>query len=90
MFLRHPDMGAVGEPVKFSGSDRPDERARNLAEVLLVVQGRRGRFPERVERALRELFPGMSLRVESRFGRVVLVGEEGGIELPPPTCRMAL
>jgi len=84
VLARHPDIGAIGEPTRFTGNERLDERARNLAEVLLVLRGRLGGFPERVERALRELFPGMSIRVETRFGRVVLVGEENGVELPPP------
>lgn len=57
VLLRHPDMGAIAEPVNFSGSARLDERARNLAEILLVLQARRGGFPERLERALREHFP---------------------------------
>ncbi len=84
IMVRHPDIGAIGEPARFTGSDKLDERARNLAEVLLSLQGRLGRFPERVERALRRLFPAISLRVETRFGRVVVVGEENGVELPPP------
>ena len=60
-----------------------DVRARNLADVLLSLQGRRGRV-ERVEEALQAMFPGFRVRVDSRFGRVVLVGEEDGVELPPP------
>lgn len=83
VLLRHPDIGAISEPARFTGSDRLDERARNLAEVLLTLQSRRGRLPERIERALRELFPDTRIWVESRFGSVVLVGEEGGVELPP-------
>ena len=84
VFVRHPDIGALREPQPFSGGARLDERAVNLASVLLSLAGLRGGFPERVSRALRELFPGFSVRLKSEFGRVAIVAEERGLELPPP------
>ena len=83
LLLRHPDVIAISEPRPFTGEARLNDRATNLAPVLLALQGRRGGFPPRISRALGELFPGLSFRLESRFGRVVLVGEEDGLELPP-------
>ncbi|MEM1611231.1 MAG: AAA family ATPase [Sulfolobales archaeon] len=83
ILLKHPDIGVLSEPVMFLGNDRLDVRARNLAEVLLVLSGRLGGFPERVSKALAELFPDFRLRVETRFGRAVLIGEISGMELPP-------
>jgi len=84
ILLRHPDVDALAEPRVFQGGERLDERARNLAEILLALQGRLGSLPERVGRALEELFPGYRLGVESSFGRVALVGYEDGLRLPPP------
>jgi len=84
VFVRHPDIGALREPQPFRGETRLDERAVNLASVLLSLAGLRGGFPERVSRALRELFPGFSVKLKSEFGRVAIVAEEGGLELPPP------
>ena len=83
VLLRHPDVGSLREPKPYTGELKLDERAANLAGVLLALQGRYGRFPERVEKALLELFPGFKVRIDSKFGRVAIVGEENGLELPP-------
>jgi len=39
---------------------------------------------EILEEAIRRAFPGYNLRVEASHGRVYLVAEERGLELPPP------
>ncbi len=84
MFLRHPDIGALREPQPFMGDTRLNERATNLASVLLALQGRRGSFPERISHALEVLFPNMRISIESLYGHVVLVAEENELKLPPP------
>ena len=84
VLLRHPDAGALREPRPFTGSERLYPRAQNLADVLLTLQGRYGRMPERIERLLEKAFPGYRVWVESKFGRVVLLAEWRGVELPPP------
>ncbi len=72
------------EPKPLTGEMRLNERATNLAPVLLSLIGQRGGIPERIQRALSDLFPGLSFRIESRFGRSVLIASEDGLELPPP------
>jgi len=83
-FIRHPDIGALTEPKPYQGELRLDERATNLASVLLTLQGVRGGIPEGISEALANLFPGFSVRISSHMGRVALVAEENGLELPPP------
>jgi len=83
VFLRHPDIGSLNEPRRFEGRTRLDPRARNLAEVIMALRGRKGRLPL-LEEAVSRAFPGFTLRVESSHGRVFLVAEERGLELPPP------
>jgi len=83
-FVRHPDIGALTEPRPYQGELRLDERATNLASVLLALQGVRGGIPEGISDALAKLFPGFSVRISSHMGRVALVAEENGLELPPP------
>jgi len=84
LFIRHPDISGLKEPKPFAGGERLSEDSSNLAPVLLSLQGRRGALPGRISDALRRLFPGVSIRLESHMGRVALVFEEGGVELPPP------
>jgi len=83
-FIRHPDIGALTEPKPYQGELRLDERATNLASVLLALQGVRGGVPEGISDALAKLFPGLSIRIHSHMGRVALMAEENGLELPPP------
>jgi len=83
-FIRHPDIGALAEPRPYQGELRLDERATNLASVLLALQGIRGGIPEGISDALAKLFPGFSVRISSHMGRVALVAKENGLELPPP------
>jgi len=83
-FIRHPDIGALTEPKPYQGELRLDERAANLASVLLALQGARGGIPESISDALAKLFPGLFIRIDSHMGRVVLTAEENGLELPPP------
>jgi len=83
IFLRHPDIGTLGEPRRFEGRLRLDPRARNLAEVIIALRGKRGRL-EILEEAIRRAFPGYTLKVEASHGRVYLIAEERGLELPPP------
>jgi len=82
-FVRHPDIGALTEPRPYQGELRLDERATNLPSVLLALQGVRGGIPERISDALAKLFPGFSVKISSHMGRVALVAEENGLELPP-------
>ncbi|ADM27620.1 SMC domain protein [Ignisphaera aggregans DSM 17230] len=84
IFIRHPDIGALAEPKPYQGELRLDERATNLASVLLALQGVRGGVPEDISDALAKLFPGLSIRIRSHMGRVALMAEENGLELPPP------
>ncbi|MCE4602490.1 MAG: AAA family ATPase [Desulfurococcales archaeon] len=84
VFLRHPDAGALREPRPFTGSNRLNPRAQNLAEVLLTLHGRLGRMPERLEELISKAFPEFRVWVDSKFGRVVLMSEWRGIEMPPP------
>ncbi len=83
LLLRHPNIGALREPRPFTGETKLDERAVNLASVLLALQGRIGGFPERIQRGFRKLFPHLSIRIDSKFGRVAIICEENGLELPP-------
>ncbi|OYT37456.1 MAG: hypothetical protein B6U89_07275, partial [Desulfurococcales archaeon ex4484_58] len=83
IFVKHPDIGAIRKPVSFTGREPLDERAVNLANVLLTLQTIRGRFPERIEHALEELFPGLSFKPEISHGQVWLVAEEDGLKLSP-------
>ena len=84
VFSRHPDIGVIRKPYDFLGSDHLRERAENLADVLLTLQAKQGRLPEFVIEALKECFPGMSIRLEPGLGKVALVGEEDGLRLNPP------
>ena len=84
ILLRHPDAGALREPRPFTGSNRLHPRAQNLAEVLLTLQGRLGRMPERLERLVSKAFPDFRVWIDSRFGRVTLMSEWRGMKLPPP------
>ncbi len=83
LLLRHPDIGSLREPKQFTGETRLNERATNLAPVLLALQGRRGGIPDRILTAFAKLFPGLSIRLNTQFGRVALMAEEDGLELPP-------
>jgi len=83
LFLRHPDIGALREPKPITGESRLNERATNLAPVLLALIGRRGGWPERISYMLSQLFPGLKFRLDTKFSRTVLVAEENGLPLPP-------
>ena len=82
--LKHPDIGAVSEPRRFEGRTRIDPRAKNLADVFLTLRGRKGGRLEILEDLISRGFLGYSIRVESSHGRVFLIAEEDGLELPPP------
>ncbi len=84
LLLKHPDIGKLREPQPLRETDRLDVRAVNLAPVLYAMLGRYGGLPPRITDAVSELFPGMSLRLELKYGRVALIAEEDGLELPPP------
>ena len=84
VLLRHPDIGAFSEPRRITGRERLEERARNLPEVLFSYRGRKGEDPPRVRRALKTLFPTISIAPRIVHGNVVLFVEENGLELPPP------
>jgi len=82
VMLKHPDMRALREPKALGESERLDVRASNLAPVLLSLMSK-GRL-SRIEEAFAELFPGVRVRPQFQHGRVALLVEEGGVELPPP------
>ena len=84
VLLKHPDIGAVSEPRRFEGKTRIDPRAKNMADVFLTLRGRKGGRLEILEDLISRGFPGYSIRVESSHGRVFLVAEENGLDLPPP------
>ncbi len=83
LLLRHPDIGALREPKPLAGMLRLDERATNLAPVLLSLQAKLGGFSERIQRIFKELFPSLGIRLHTKFGRVAILCEEDGLELPP-------
>jgi len=82
--IRHTDIDALTELKPYQGELRFDDRATNLASVLLALQGMRGGLPESFSDALKKLFPGFSVKVDSYMGKVALKAEENGLELPPP------
>ena len=84
MLLKHPDTGALREPKPMTETTRLDPRATNLAPVLLSLTGRHGLIPERIQYAVRSLFPNTQLKLEAQFGRVAVKVVEDGLELPPP------
>ncbi|MCE4610558.1 MAG: ATP-binding protein, partial [Desulfurococcales archaeon] len=84
IFLRHPDIGAVGKPREIRGSMYLSERAENLGEVLLTLQAKSGSLPDPIVYALKKGFPGLTVRLEIGLGRVALVAEEMGVRLNPP------
>jgi len=85
ILLKHPDIGALREPKLMAGRmERLDERATNLALVMLSIQGKKGGLPPRIIEALRRLFPSIKVRLDMHYGRAALVAEENGLELPPP------
>lgn len=84
LLLRHPNVAALMEPKPIAGEDRLDERASNLAPILLAIQGRRGGIPERISYVFSKLFPNLRLGISSKFGRAALIIDENGLELPPP------
>ena len=61
-----------------------NERATNLPSVLLSLLGRHGSWPERISRALEELFPGSSISVETKYNHAFLIVRENDMILPPP------
>lgn len=83
LLLRHPDIGALREPKPITGESRLNERATNLAPVLLTLIGRGGGWPKRISYMLSQLFPGLKFRLDTKFGRTVLVAEENGLPLSP-------
>ena len=82
VMLKHPDMRALREPKTLGEAEKLDIRASNLAPVLLSLMSK-GRL-SRIEEAVAELFPGTRVRPQLQHGRVALLVEEGGVELPPP------
>jgi len=82
VMLKHPDMRALREPQTLGEAEKLDVRASNLAPVLLSLMSK-GKL-SRIEEAITELFPGTRIRPQPQHGRVALLVEEGGVELPPP------
>jgi energy-coupling factor transporter ATP-binding protein EcfA2 len=85
ILLKHPDIGAISEPQAFTSGDRLDVRARNLSQVIYKLLAERDpRFLKFVDESLRRLFGEVSVEPRSSAGRVFLVINERGLELPPP------
>jgi energy-coupling factor transporter ATP-binding protein EcfA2 len=85
VMLKHPDIGTISEPQIFTSGDRLDVRARNLSQVIYKLLAERDpRFLKLVDESLRRLFGEVSVEPRSSAGRVFLVINERGLELPPP------
>ncbi|WP_054853845.1 AAA family ATPase [Vulcanisaeta distributa] len=83
VLLKHPDVGAISEPVPIRGLERMDVRARNLVSILYSL--RANKRLGKLEWVLRELFPPeVSIGFRDFAGRVALTMQERGLELPPP------
>ncbi|GAB6947148.1 ATP-binding protein [Vulcanisaeta sp. JCM 16161] len=82
ILLKHPDVSAISEPAPMRGLERMDIRARNLVSILYSL--RANKRLDKLERVLRELFPEVSIGFRDFAGRVALIMQEGGLELPPP------
>ncbi len=84
ILLKHPDIGRLREPQPLQKTDRLDVRATNLVQVLYALLGSYGGLPPRISDALLKLFPGTRIKFLPQYGRVALMVEEDGLELPPP------
>ena len=89
LLIRHPDLVGIRQPQTHKNGDVISERGENLATVLhrLFLQGG-GRLPDRIESALRNLFPYFTLRPDITVdGRVFLSIQDGmyGARLDPPS-----
>lgn len=89
LFIRHPDLVDIRQPQTYKNGDVISERGENLAAILhrLFLQGG-GRLPDRIESALRNLFPYFTLRPDITVdGRVFLSIQDGmyGARLDPPS-----
>ncbi|MGC8544001.1 MAG: AAA family ATPase [Vulcanisaeta sp.] len=83
IYLKHPDIGAISEPVPLRGLERMDIRARNLVSILYSLRANRQQL-RNLDWVLRELFPEVSISFKDVAGRVALTMQERGLELPPP------
>ncbi|MEM2051296.1 MAG: AAA family ATPase [Thermoproteota archaeon] len=89
LFIRHPDLVDIRQPKPHQSGYTLSERGENLAAILhrWFLQGG-GRLPDRIERALQNLFPYFTLRPDITVdGRVFLSIQDGmyGARLDPPS-----
>ncbi|MEM2485632.1 MAG: AAA family ATPase [Candidatus Caldarchaeum sp.] len=87
-FIRHPDMGKVREPSIMAGfPDTPSERGETL-NLLIARMFLSGALPERIENALKNLFPDFAIQIKpTADGRVFLsvTDKLNGAEIHPPS-----
>ncbi|MEM4354460.1 MAG: AAA family ATPase [Candidatus Caldarchaeum sp.] len=87
-FIRHPDMGKVREPSIMAGFPAtPSERGETL-NLLIARMFLSGALPERIENALKNLFPDFAIQMKpTADGRVFLFVTDrlNGAEIHPPS-----
>ncbi|MEM0444107.1 MAG: AAA family ATPase [Candidatus Caldarchaeum sp.] len=87
-FIRHPDMGKVREPSIMAGFPAtPSERGETL-NLLIARMFLSGALPERIENALKNLFPDFAIQTKpTADGRVFLSVKDklNGAEIHPPS-----
>ncbi|MEM2238556.1 MAG: AAA family ATPase [Candidatus Caldarchaeum sp.] len=87
-FIRHPDMGKVREPSIMAGFPyTPSERGETL-NLLIARMFLSGALPERIENALKNLFPDFAIQIKpTADGRVFLSVTDriNGAEIHPPS-----
>ena len=84
--LRHPNISAVKSPIIPRKEEVLSEDSSNLHNILynwFLEKG--GKIPERVERAVSALFPGIRIQPSlTTDGKVFIKMFERGVELAPP------
>jgi len=89
LFIRHLDTGLIRQPAIFTPDTVVSERGENLTSVLTnwMFQGG-GRLPERIDFALKNLFPHLLLNISTtKDGRVYLSVKDNlyNADINPPS-----
>jgi energy-coupling factor transporter ATP-binding protein EcfA2 len=92
LFIRHPDMGALRQPIPFITlllePISLNERGGNLSLLIHRWFHDKGRLPDRIDHALKNLFPDLAISTAfTADGRVFLLVKDNtyGAELHPPS-----